>query len=110
MTHYHVHHHRPRTRVGKLVRELHMRHHFQDDTKGFGVSAPFWDYVFGTPQRRSGQAVQPPSPCYGARALWLPSDCARLGTRGSECQASDARISISAVVAGGSGGSPYVAA
>ena len=52
MTHYHVHHHRPRTRVGKLIRELHMRHHFQDDTKGFGVSAPFWDYVFGTLQRR----------------------------------------------------------
>ena len=52
MTHYHVHHHRPRTRLGKVVRELHMRHHFQDDTKGFGVSAPFWDYVFGTPQRR----------------------------------------------------------
>jgi dihydroceramide fatty acyl 2-hydroxylase len=54
MTHYHVHHHRPRTRLGKLIRELHMRHHFQDDTKGFGVSAPFWDYVFGTPQRRRG--------------------------------------------------------
>jgi dihydroceramide fatty acyl 2-hydroxylase len=52
MTHYHVHHHRPRTRLGKLVRELHMRHHFQDDTRGFGVSAPFWDYVFRTPQRR----------------------------------------------------------
>ena len=52
MTHYHVHHHRPRTQLGKLVRELHMRHHFQDDTRGFGVSAPFWDYVFGTPQRR----------------------------------------------------------
>jgi hypothetical protein len=29
---------------------------------------------------------------------------------GSECHASEARISISAVVAGGSGGSPYVAA
>jgi dihydroceramide fatty acyl 2-hydroxylase len=54
MLHYHVHHHRPRTRLGKLVRELHMRHHFQDDTRGFGVSAPFWDYVFGTPQRRTG--------------------------------------------------------
>jgi dihydroceramide fatty acyl 2-hydroxylase len=53
MTHYHVHHHRPRTRLGRLVRELHMRHHFQDDTRGFGVSAPFWDHVFGTPQRRS---------------------------------------------------------
>ncbi len=30
-----------------------MRHHFQDETKGFGVSAPFWDYVFGTSSRRS---------------------------------------------------------
>ena len=52
MTHYHVHHHKPRTRLGKLLYELHMRHHFQDDTRGFGVSAPFWDYVFGTPARR----------------------------------------------------------
>jgi dihydroceramide fatty acyl 2-hydroxylase len=52
MMHYHVHHHRPRTRLGKLMRELHMRHHFQDDTRGFGVSAPFWDYVFGTPLQR----------------------------------------------------------
>jgi dihydroceramide fatty acyl 2-hydroxylase len=52
MLHYHVHHHRPRTRLGKLIRELHMRHHFQDDTRGFGVSAPFWDYVFGTAQQR----------------------------------------------------------
>jgi dihydroceramide fatty acyl 2-hydroxylase len=55
MTHYHVHHHKPRTRAGKLLRELHMRHHFQDDTRGFGVSAPFWDYVFRTPQRRPGR-------------------------------------------------------
>jgi sterol desaturase/sphingolipid hydroxylase (fatty acid hydroxylase superfamily) len=34
------------------MRELHMRHHFQDDTRGFGVSAPFWDRAFGTSQRR----------------------------------------------------------
>jgi dihydroceramide fatty acyl 2-hydroxylase len=53
MTHYSVHHKRPRTRAGRLLRELHMRHHFQDDTRGFGVSAPFWDYVFGTRQRRA---------------------------------------------------------
>jgi dihydroceramide fatty acyl 2-hydroxylase len=52
MIHYAVHHHRPRTRVGKLLRELHMRHHFQDDERGFGVSAPYWDRVFGTAQRR----------------------------------------------------------
>ncbi len=52
MTHYHVHHHTPRTRVGRRLRELHMRHHFQDDTRGFGVSAPWWDQVFGTAPRR----------------------------------------------------------
>jgi dihydroceramide fatty acyl 2-hydroxylase len=55
MLHYHVHHHRPRTRLGKLMRELHMRHHFQDDTRGFGVSAPFLDRVFGTSQHRRAQ-------------------------------------------------------
>ena len=48
MLHYHVHHHRPKTRVGKKLRELHMRHHFQDDTTGFGISAPYWDTVFRT--------------------------------------------------------------
>ena len=54
MIHYHVHHHRPRTRVGRRLRELHMRHHFQDDERGFGISAPYWDWVFRTvPQRRT---------------------------------------------------------
>lgn len=52
MTHYSLHHRTAKTRVGKLLYELHMRHHFQDDTRGFGVSAPFWDYVFQTPQKR----------------------------------------------------------
>jgi dihydroceramide fatty acyl 2-hydroxylase len=48
MTHFHLHHGRPRTHIGRRFRELHMRHHFQDDTTGFGISAPFWDRVFGT--------------------------------------------------------------
>jgi dihydroceramide fatty acyl 2-hydroxylase len=48
MIHYHLHHHTPRTRMGKWLRELHMRHHFQDDERGFGISAPYWDRVFGT--------------------------------------------------------------
>ena len=51
--HYALHHHTPKTRLGKRLRELHMRHHFQDDERGFGVSAPYWDRVFGTlPERR----------------------------------------------------------
>jgi dihydroceramide fatty acyl 2-hydroxylase len=53
MIHYHVHHHRPKTWVGRKLRELHMRHHFQDDERRFGVSAPYWDHVFRTqPQNR----------------------------------------------------------
>jgi dihydroceramide fatty acyl 2-hydroxylase len=48
MTHYYLHHHKPRTRAGRWLRELHMRHHFQDDTRGFGISAPYWDRAFGT--------------------------------------------------------------
>ena len=51
MTHYYVHHFRPRSRLGRRLRQQHMRHHFQDDTRGFGVSAPWWDYVFGTAPR-----------------------------------------------------------
>jgi dihydroceramide fatty acyl 2-hydroxylase len=55
MIHYHLHHHTPTTRVGKWLRELHMRHHFQDDTRGYGISAPFWDRVFGTMPVRRGR-------------------------------------------------------
>jgi sterol desaturase/sphingolipid hydroxylase (fatty acid hydroxylase superfamily) len=52
MIHYYVHHFRPRGRVGRMLRERHMRHHFQDETKGFGISAPYWDEVFRTSPRR----------------------------------------------------------
>ena len=55
MTHYYLHHHKPRTQVGRWLRELHMRHHFQDHTRGFGISAPYWDKAFGTYSRRRGR-------------------------------------------------------
>lgn len=57
LTHYYLHHFRPRGRLGRMLRERHMRHHFQDDTRGFGISAPYWDEVFGTSPRvkRSSQ-------------------------------------------------------
>ena len=56
MLHYHLHHHAPTTRSGRWLRELHMRHHFQDDTRGFGISAPFWDAAFRTTVRRRRSA------------------------------------------------------
>jgi dihydroceramide fatty acyl 2-hydroxylase len=50
-THYYVHHFVPKSRIGKKVREHHMRHHFQDHHFGYGVSSPLWDYVFRTVPR-----------------------------------------------------------
>ena len=57
LTHYYLHHFRPHGRLGRMLRERHMRHHFQDDTRGFGISAPYWDEVFRTSprDRRSSQ-------------------------------------------------------
>lgn len=48
MTHFALHHTAPKNRIGRRLRELHMRHHFEDDQHGFGVSVPYWDIVFGT--------------------------------------------------------------
>ena len=53
MLHYYLHHFAPQGRLGRMLRERHMRHHFQDDTRGFGISAPYWDEVFRTSSRAS---------------------------------------------------------
>ena len=53
-THYYVHHFVPKSKLGKRLREAHMRHHFQDHRYGYGVSSPLWDVVFHTlPKKRS---------------------------------------------------------
>jgi dihydroceramide fatty acyl 2-hydroxylase len=58
MVHYHVHHARPRTRFGQMLRRRHLLHHFHDHASWFGVSAPWWDDIFGTkppaPMNRTG--------------------------------------------------------
>jgi sterol desaturase/sphingolipid hydroxylase (fatty acid hydroxylase superfamily) len=48
MLHFFVHHGRPKTRFGRVLRYRHMHHHFRDDSSWFGVSAPWWDAVFAT--------------------------------------------------------------
>ena len=52
MVHYYTHHAEPTTKLGLTLRRLHLMHHFRDHDKGFGVSAPYWDFVFGTAERR----------------------------------------------------------
>ena len=48
MVHYYVHHFRPRGRIARALRARHMRHHFHDPETAYGVSPPWWDWVFGT--------------------------------------------------------------
>jgi sterol desaturase/sphingolipid hydroxylase (fatty acid hydroxylase superfamily) len=59
MVHFALHHHRPRGRLPRLMHQLHMRHHFEDEHCGFGVSAPWWDVLFGTYSRRARRAEPP---------------------------------------------------
>jgi dihydroceramide fatty acyl 2-hydroxylase len=56
--HWYLHHRIPRGRLGRRLRELHLRHHFQDDTRGFGISAPYWDRVFRTAPRSRRDAAR----------------------------------------------------
>jgi 4-hydroxysphinganine ceramide fatty acyl 2-hydroxylase len=46
--HYAIHHFPMKRGVGRWLKQYHLRHHFQDDQAGYGVSSPLWDYVFGT--------------------------------------------------------------
>ncbi|KAA0224841.1 fatty acid hydroxylase [candidate division KSB1 bacterium] len=48
MIHYATHHFSLKSRAGLWLRQHHMRHHFQNEHRGYGVSTPLWDYVFGT--------------------------------------------------------------
>jgi sterol desaturase/sphingolipid hydroxylase (fatty acid hydroxylase superfamily) len=49
MTHYSIHHFRhPRAKWFMSLWKSHLDHHYRDSSKGYGVSSPFWDRVFGT--------------------------------------------------------------
>jgi dihydroceramide fatty acyl 2-hydroxylase len=61
MLHFALHHRQPKNRVWRWLRELHMRHHFEDDERGFGVSVPYWDVVFGTYSARARRSRRFPS-------------------------------------------------
>jgi len=48
MTHYAVHHVKPRTELGAKLRKHHYLHHFKQPGARYGVSTPFWDVIFRT--------------------------------------------------------------
>lgn len=48
MTHYAVHHFNMHNKFWLALKNHHMKHHYMDPAKGFGVSSPVWDEVMGT--------------------------------------------------------------
>ncbi|MHB8580331.1 MAG: sterol desaturase family protein [Ignavibacteriaceae bacterium] len=48
MTHYAVHHFNIHNKFWLAIKKHHIRHHFQDPDKGYGVSSPMWDKIIGT--------------------------------------------------------------
>lgn len=48
MTHYAVHHLTIHNKFFLFIKNHHMKHHYKDATRGFGVSQPAWDYILGT--------------------------------------------------------------
>ena len=53
MMHYSIHHLNWRNPVWEKIKQQHMRHHFMEPEKGYGVSNPFWDYIFNTTFNRN---------------------------------------------------------
>jgi sterol desaturase/sphingolipid hydroxylase (fatty acid hydroxylase superfamily) len=46
--HYAIHHFAFKSRFFLKIKQHHMKHHFQEPNKGFGVSTPLWDFIFKT--------------------------------------------------------------
>ena len=48
ITHYAIHHFNMHSKFWLAIKNHHMRHHYLDPNKGFGVSTPIWDMIIGT--------------------------------------------------------------
>jgi 4-hydroxysphinganine ceramide fatty acyl 2-hydroxylase len=49
--HYATHHFAMKRGIWLRLKQYHLRHHYQDDQAGYGVSSPLWDYVFRTTRK-----------------------------------------------------------
>ena len=48
ISHYAIHHFNMHGKIWLAIKNHHMKHHYQDPAKGFGVSTPLWDIIIGT--------------------------------------------------------------
>lgn len=53
--HYYTHHGKPKSKLGKYLRRIHLVHHVHDDVM-YGISSPLWDILFGTYKKRGYKA------------------------------------------------------
>ena len=49
--HYAIHHFPMKRGIWQWLKRYHLRHHYQDDQAGYGVSSPLWDYIFRTTRK-----------------------------------------------------------
>jgi sterol desaturase/sphingolipid hydroxylase (fatty acid hydroxylase superfamily) len=61
ISHYAIHHFNMHSKFWLNIKNHHMKHHYQDASKGFGVSSPLWDIIIGTNflQSKSKKEVNP---------------------------------------------------
>jgi sterol desaturase/sphingolipid hydroxylase (fatty acid hydroxylase superfamily) len=55
--HYATHHAPMKSRFWLAIKHHHILHHFRDPGRGFGVSSPVWDHVFGTTYKAEEEPV-----------------------------------------------------
>lgn len=48
ITHYAIHHFNMHSKFWLAIKNHHIKHHYEDPAKGFGVSSPIWDSIIGT--------------------------------------------------------------
>lgn len=58
ITHYAIHHFNMHSKFWLAIKNHHMRHHYQDPHKGFGVSTPLWDVIIGTNFQRKSEVKE----------------------------------------------------
>ncbi len=48
MIHFAIHHFGAKSKLFLKIKSHHMKHHYSDENSRYGVSSPFWDWVFKT--------------------------------------------------------------
>lgn len=48
MFHYAIHHLEVKGKLWNILKTHHLKHHYNDPEKGFGVSTPIWDVIIGS--------------------------------------------------------------